>query len=151
MFESLGEKIDMRCAEMDAALEKRLGEAEKRVEQIAKAAGLQNHVSAGDDEQDRKRLKVRKEEKRVLLIEESGECLTKPVLACFISHGSRVSIGCSFDQHAPPLLASQERLKEALELSKANERRPEAEAESWMEWLFGICPPNGRLGKAGSR
>jgi hypothetical protein len=31
------------------------------------------------------------------------------------------------------------------------QRGPEAETESWMEYCFGICRPNGRLGKQGSR
>ena len=30
-------------------------------------------------------------------------------------------------------------------------RQTEADREGWAEWLFGICRPNGRLGKRGSR
>ena len=46
---------------------------------------------------------------------------------------------------------AQERLKEALEVNQGAARRTEIDREDWAEWLFGICRPNGRLGKRGSR
>ncbi len=47
----------------------------------------------------------------------------------------------------------KERLKEALALEKmdrVNGRRVD-EVEDWPEFIFGICRPNGRVGKIGSR
>jgi hypothetical protein len=46
---------------------------------------------------------------------------------------------------------SQERLKEALEEGMKRQSGLEIEPVSWMEYFFGICRPNGRLGKQGSR
>ena len=43
------------------------------------------------------------------------------------------------------------RIKEAMAAAAALGRPGTAEAEGWAEWLFGICPPNGRAGKSGSR
>ncbi len=46
----------------------------------------------------------------------------------------------------------KERLKEALENStQSRDKDPEDEKDSWMEYLFGICKPDGRVGKEGSR
>ena len=48
----------------------------------------------------------------------------------------------------------QVRLKDALEESRNASRGPqdaEARAEGWLEWAFGICEPDGRVGKKGSR
>jgi hypothetical protein len=44
----------------------------------------------------------------------------------------------------------KERLKEALD-SQHKKRHANVEKESWMEYIFGICKPDGRLGKKGSR
>jgi hypothetical protein len=46
----------------------------------------------------------------------------------------------------------KERLKEALEQS-TNSRKLhlDTEKENWVEYLFGICKPDGRVGKEGSR
>ena len=83
-------------------LEQRMRAMDDRLAAIAEAVRAEAKVSAGDDDEDRKRLK--------------------------------------------------ERLKEAL----ATQRRPSrtgaaAEGEPWMEYLFGICRPDGRVGKKGSR
>ncbi len=46
----------------------------------------------------------------------------------------------------------KERLKEALEQStQSREKSLEADKEDWMEYIFGICKPDGRVGKEGSR
>ncbi len=45
----------------------------------------------------------------------------------------------------------KERLNEALGEHRRNVLRSEAEVESWRDYLFGVCKPNGRLGKHGSR
>ncbi len=83
-------KIDARCDGMDRKLEK-----------IAHAVGIMNVVSAGDDDEDRKRLKMR--------------------------------------------------LKEALTIQKANDQVSASGSEGYLEYFFGIRPPNGRIGKQGSR
>jgi hypothetical protein len=43
-----------------------------------------------------------------------------------------------------------ERLKEAMKV-ELNEAVVEHIKEPWMEYIFGICKPDGRVGKAGSR
>jgi hypothetical protein len=45
----------------------------------------------------------------------------------------------------------KERLKEALEVEKKKRPLHLGEKESWMEYIFGICKPDGRVGKRGSR
>ncbi len=47
----------------------------------------------------------------------------------------------------------KERLKEALALEKMDRvnGKHEGEGEDWLEFIFGICRPNGRVGKMGSR
>ena len=45
----------------------------------------------------------------------------------------------------------KERLNEALGEHRRKILRSEDEIEGWIEYLFGICKPNGRLGKRGSR
>jgi hypothetical protein len=46
----------------------------------------------------------------------------------------------------------KEKLKEALESAQRNrQQQVESEKEVWMEYLFGICKPDGRIGKTGSR
>ena len=83
-------KIDVRCDGM-----------ERRLDKIAHAVGIRNVVSAGDDDEDRKRLKMR--------------------------------------------------LKEALTIQNANDRVTASGSEGYLEYFLGIRPPNGRVGKQGSR
>ena len=83
-------KIDARCDGV-----------ERRLEKIAHAVGIRNVVSAGDDDEDRKRLKMR--------------------------------------------------LKEALTLQNEDDRVSASGSEGYLEYFFGIRPPNGRIGKQGSR
>ena len=46
----------------------------------------------------------------------------------------------------------KERLKEALEQStRSRLKNMEDIKESWIEYIFGICKPDGRVGKRGSR
>jgi hypothetical protein len=45
----------------------------------------------------------------------------------------------------------KERLNEALGEHRRKVLRNEEEIEGWTEYIFGICKPNGRLGKHGSR
>ena len=46
----------------------------------------------------------------------------------------------------------KERLKEALEQStRSRLKNMEDIKESWIEYIFGICKPDGRVGKEGSR
>jgi hypothetical protein len=45
----------------------------------------------------------------------------------------------------------KERLNEALGEHRRKVLRSEGEREGWIEYFFGICKPNGRLGKHGSR
>ena len=45
----------------------------------------------------------------------------------------------------------KERLKEALEVEENKRSLNFNEKESWMEYIFGICKPDGRIGKRGSR
>jgi hypothetical protein len=44
----------------------------------------------------------------------------------------------------------KERLKEALEGDQTSQSNHN-EKETWMEYIFGICKPDGRVGKRGSR
>jgi hypothetical protein len=83
-------KIDSRCDGV-----------ERRLDKIANAVGIRHHVSAGDDDEDRKRLKMR--------------------------------------------------LKEALTIQNANDRVSASWSEGYLEYFLGIRPPNGRIGKQGSR
>ena len=45
----------------------------------------------------------------------------------------------------------KERLNEALEVHKHGLLMSEIDVEGWLEYFFGICKPNGRFGKHGSR
>jgi hypothetical protein len=45
----------------------------------------------------------------------------------------------------------KERLNEALGEHRRQVLRSEGKVEGWTEYIFGICKPNGRLGKHGSR
>jgi hypothetical protein len=45
----------------------------------------------------------------------------------------------------------KEKLKEALEEEQKERLLKQNEGESWMEYIFGICKPDGRMGKTGSR
>jgi hypothetical protein len=48
----------------------------------------------------------------------------------------------------------RKRLKEKLKEAMKHEEQRHAlasEPESWMEYIFGICKPDGRIGKGGSR
>jgi hypothetical protein len=46
----------------------------------------------------------------------------------------------------------KEKLKAALNSQQNRDKRHETvEKESWMEYIFGICKPDGRVGKKGSR
>jgi hypothetical protein len=47
----------------------------------------------------------------------------------------------------------RKRLKEKLKaaLNSQQNRHHETVKESWMEYIFGICKPDGRVGKKGSR
>jgi hypothetical protein len=45
----------------------------------------------------------------------------------------------------------KERLKEALNESKRTRPNSDNENEDWLEYMFGICQPDGRVGKGGSR
>jgi hypothetical protein len=83
-------KIDSRCDGV-----------ERRLDKIANAVGVRNVVSAGDDEEDRKRIKMR--------------------------------------------------LKEALTIQNANDSVSASGQEGYLEYFLGIRPPNGRIGKQGSR
>ncbi len=74
----------------------------RTIEHIAATVGVKTEAGAGDDEEDRKRLK--------------------------------------------------EKLREALDLDKRSRIRTiMSERELWLEYVFGICQPDGRLGKRGSR
>ncbi len=45
----------------------------------------------------------------------------------------------------------KEKLKEALEVEQTKTKSIYVEKETWMEYIFGICKPDGRVGKRGSR
>ncbi len=45
----------------------------------------------------------------------------------------------------------KERLNEALKANKKVSLGEIQAADSWLEYIFGICKPNGRIGKHGSR
>jgi coenzyme F420-reducing hydrogenase alpha subunit len=46
----------------------------------------------------------------------------------------------------------KEKLKEVLEIAQRNRiRNITSEKEKWLEYVFGICKPDGRIGKRGSR
>ena len=45
----------------------------------------------------------------------------------------------------------KERLNEALNTHKSKVLKSEIQADGWAEYIFGICKPNGRVGKHGSR
>jgi hypothetical protein len=74
---------------------------ENRLKLIAESVGITVQANAGDDNEDRKRLK--------------------------------------------------EKLKEALELKQKEHSLQNKEKEPWMEYVFGICKADGRVGNGGSR
>jgi hypothetical protein len=98
------EGIDLRLQKIEAKLDvvsRNVEAIEPKFDEIAQAVGIEKHdVKAGDDEEDRKRIK--------------------------------------------------EKLKEALESNHENSKR-NVKKTSFMEYFFGICKKNGRVGKIGSR
>ena len=82
-------------------VEEKFQTIDNKLASIAGAVGVELKASAGDDDEDRKRLK--------------------------------------------------EKLKEALKNDKKHPRRTDVEKEPWMEYIFGICKSDGRVGKKGSR
>jgi prefoldin subunit 5 len=54
------------------------------------------------------------------------------------------------DDDAEDLKRLKEKLKEARG-KEYNTRQVTVEKEPWMEYMFGICKPDGRVGKEGSR
>ena len=98
------ESLDLRMASidrLDARVCTRIELVEERLGKIAHAVGVKEGVSVGDDEEDRKRLKVR--------------------------------------------------LKEALDRKRPKDRRSLIHTDGILEYCFGICEPDGRTGKQGSR
>ncbi len=91
------EGIDLLASKVSAGF----AMAEAVLGKIALALDVKDEANAGDDEEDRKRLKVR--------------------------------------------------LKEALESKRPVTDCSELEASDFLEFYFGICGPNGRTGKHGSR
>lgn len=63
--------------------------------------------------------------------------------------GANKNIGSGNDDEDRKRL--KERLSEALEIRKRGLLVREIETEDWLEYFLGICKPNGRLGKQGSR
>ena len=62
-----------------------------------------------------------------------------------------IKTGEHYDIHGRVILV-QERLKEAMEHDRTGGRpKLEAERQGWAEYIFGICRPDGRMGKHGSR
>jgi hypothetical protein len=107
-LEALRSRPDHRAGGADkndervlAKVDARSDGVERRLDKIAHAVGIRNAVSAGDDDEDRKRLKMR--------------------------------------------------LKEALAIQNAHDRVSASWVEGYLEYFFGIRPPNGRIGKQGSR
>jgi hypothetical protein len=46
----------------------------------------------------------------------------------------------------------KEKLKEVLEIAQRNRiHKITSQKEKWLEYVFGICRPDGRIGKRGSR
>ena len=80
----------------------RLDEMATRLDQIATTVGVHVVTHAGNEEEDRKRLK--------------------------------------------------EKLKQVLEIAQRNRiHEITSHKEKWLEYVFGICRPDGRIGKRGSR
>jgi hypothetical protein len=107
-MEALRSSLDRRAGGADknderviTRIDARCDGVERRLDNIAHAVGIRSAVSAGDDDEDRKRLKMR--------------------------------------------------LKEALAIQNANERVSTSTPEGYLEYFFGIRPPNSRIGKQGSR
>ncbi len=83
---------------------RKLDALDKKVESVASAVGVRSGIAAGDDEEDRRRLK--------------------------------------------------EKLKEALDRDRDRRNRVDddsSEQSVWLEYIFGICRPDQRMGKRGSR
>ena len=99
--ETLDTRIEEKLNELESRMVRGFEAMDRKLELIADAVGVKNAVSAGNDDEDRKRLK--------------------------------------------------ERLSEALEIRKHRSLVSEINVEGWMEYFFGICKPNGRFGKQGSR
>jgi hypothetical protein len=63
--------------------------------------------------------------------------------------GARLGTGINEEEDRRRL---KEKLKEALESAQRNRLQlVESESEVWLEYIFGICKPDGRIGKMGSR
>lgn len=63
--------------------------------------------------------------------------------------GARLGTGINEEEDRRRL---KEKLKEALDSAARNRmQKIDSEHEVWMEYLFGICKPDGRIGKSGSK
>jgi hypothetical protein len=75
--------------------------------------------------------------------------MDKKIERIALAVGARLGTGVSEEEDRRRL---KEKLKEALETAQRNQmQHVESEKEMWIEYIFGICKPDGRIGKMGSR
>jgi hypothetical protein len=75
--------------------------------------------------------------------------MDKKIERIALAVGARLGTGVSEEEDRRRL---KEKLKEALESAQRNQmQHVESEKEVWLEYIFGICKPDGRIGKMGSR
>jgi hypothetical protein len=68
-----------------------------------------------------------------------------------IAYAAGISVTAKRDSKEEDRKRLIERLKEATKVEQNEQAVDEHIKEPWMEYIFGICKPDGRVGKAGSR
>jgi hypothetical protein len=113
------------------------------ISSAAAPANTQQVIQLGDDGEEGAEISDKKNIDRKL----DGLDEKLESIACAV--GARTDIGTSEEEDRRRL---KEKLKEALESAARNSvQEIDSEREVWLEYIFGICKPNGRIGKAGSR
>ncbi len=138
------EQLEQSLEAMERRLEERINRKMQAMgERLKEISSMHTSVSAGQLNRTAS-VDTSKEnlEKRFLLVESRLESIAEAV-------GVTVEANAGDDDADRKRL--KERLKEAMEVEQKKRPLNHGEKESWMEYIFGICKPDGRVGKRGSR
>jgi exonuclease VII large subunit len=130
------DQLEQSLGAMEGRLEDRLNRKIQTVNERLK------EISKSDTAGHAHRASIENLEKRVARIESRLETIAEAV-------GNTVESNPGDDDADRKRL--KEKLKEALESEERDHASYDHEKESWMEYIFGICKADGRMGKRGSR
>ncbi len=148
-----GKDIDLTMEQLEQSLESMERRIEDRIdkkiisvnERLKEIASTHASVTAGHSQSNRSATGLagtERLEKRLTRVENRLESIATAV-------GVSVEANAGDDDADRKRL--KEKLKEAIEVERLVSQVHYIEKESWLEYIFGICKPDGRLGKKGSR